>query len=155
MNYIDVIKSMLPGKRIFVCLGMRNEFNPLTETITLTAGVITRFDTEAIATVAHECGHATQNLKTWVLFTHIMRMVVATLILALGVAMYLMKPLAFVQLIVYINIGILILYRLVVLAIEFDASRKAYQWMRQQNFNRKICLKVYRSALLTYINPFA
>lgn len=153
MTYIEVIQKILPGKSISVNLGMANEYNPVSNTITLTPQVVTQFTTESIATVAHECAHATQNLKAWISFANAMRYVTIGVILFLGAAMYLLQSVYYVKLALFINIAIFVFYKLIRIAIELDASRKAYAWMKANNFNRKICFTVYRKALITYLNP--
>lgn len=153
MTSIQVIQKMLPGKSISVNLGMVNEFNPVSNTITLTPAVVTKLTTEAIATVAHECAHATQNLKAWISFINIMKYVVIGLILFLGTAMFLFQSIYYVKVAVFMNVAVFVFYKIIRIALEYDASRKAYAWMKANNFNRKICFIIYRNALFTYLNP--
>ena len=119
---------------------LSDHYNPLNKTVNLSPDVYAGTSVSAAAVAAHECGHAVQhaNAYSWLMFRSRLVPVVqfssmiVNWILLIGVIMA-GSGNPIVLLIGIILMGLTVLFSLVTLPVEFDASRRALNWLNQTN----------------------
>ena len=114
---------------------LSDHYNPMTKTVNLSPDVFSGSSVAAAAVAAHECGHAVQhaNLYPWLQFRSRLVPVVqfgsgiVQWVLLAGVLMIN----AFPQLLLagIILFGLITLFSVITLPVEFDASRRALAWL--------------------------
>jgi Zn-dependent membrane protease YugP len=120
---------------------LSDHYNPATHTVNLSSDVYNGSNVAAAAVAAHECGHAVQhaNAYNWLMLRSRLVPVVqfsSTLvqwILFVGVIMAISGRSPIVLLIGIILMGMTVLFSLITLPVEFDASRRALAWLNQTN----------------------
>lgn len=147
MKAIDVIKTMCAttGFRLEVH-GMiyHNAFIANTRDIQLTPETFDSCTSSSLASVAHECGHALQFTPAWLWLVWVSRIALIISILFI----YHFTGIAVVSL-----LGILVLGKLATLYVEYDASRRAYNFLKSTGqVNMKIVRRVLIKSWLTYLN---
>jgi len=119
---------------------LSDHYNPFTKTVNLSPDVYAGTNVASAAVAAHECGHALQHATAYRWLMLRSRMVPAvqfssTLvnwILLIGVIMA-FRGNPTVLLVGIILMGITVLFTIVTLPVEFDASSRALRWLRHTN----------------------
>jgi len=115
---------------------LTDHYNPLTKTVSLSPDVYNGVSVSAAAVAAHECGHAVQHANAYPWLTMRSKLVPAVqfssgiinIVLMIGVVL----ALAGQPILLLIGIGLLavtVLFTLITLPVEFDASRRAMAWL--------------------------
>ena len=115
---------------------LSDHYNPATKTVNLSPDVYEGRTVASAAVAAHECGHALQhaaaykwlNLRTKMVPTVQFSSSIVNWILLIGVIMAL-RGNPTMLLIGIILMGMTVLFTLVTLPVEFDASRRALNWL--------------------------
>jgi len=119
---------------------LSDHYNPINKTVNLSPDVYNGTNVASAAVAAHECGHALQHAATykWLMLRSKMVPTVqfsSTLvnwILLIGVIMAI-RGNPTVLLIGIILMSITVLFTLITLPVEFDASRRALNWLSHTN----------------------
>ncbi len=123
---------------------LSDHYNPMDKTVNLSPDVYYGRNAAATAVAAHECGHAVQHATSysWLQLRSTLvpiqnasgKILNIVLIAALfgGLALFGL-PYEVVGIIVVGSYGVLTLFSLVTLPVEFDASRRALAWVQQRN----------------------
>jgi len=117
-----------------------DHYNPMNKTVNLSQDVYTGNSVASAAVAAHECGHAVQHATAYQWLMLRSRLVPAVQfssqlvnwILLIGVIMALNGN-PTVLLVGIILMGLTVLFTLITLPVEFDASRRALAWLNQTN----------------------
>jgi Zn-dependent membrane protease YugP len=147
----------------FVKGNMTDHFHPTKKTIFLSEGVYDSSSVAAIGIAAHEAGHAVQHAKGYVPVKLRMALVpvcnvASTLGLPLAILGFVLKMFALT------NIGLIlfsaaVVFQLVTLPVEFNASRRALAYIDScGNFSKEEyagAKKVLTAAALTYVAALA
>ena len=119
---------------------LSDHYNPVNKTVNLSPEVYNGNNVAAAAVAAHECGHAVQDAKAYTPLTLRSKLVPAVqfspglvnLVLIIGVIMaYSGNPT--VLLIGIILMAVTVLFTLITLPVEFDASNRALAWLNHTN----------------------
>ena len=142
---------------------LTDHYDPSQKTVTLSASTYNRMSVAAIAVAAHECGHAIQDAQDYaplrtrtslVPVTNIASTLSWPLILA-GI-FFSLRPLATVGVLLFTAV---VVFQLVTLPVEFDASRRGLQLMQETGIVTQEELgasqKVLRAAAMTYVAALA
>lgn len=119
---------------------LSDHYNPVNKTVNLSPEVYNNSSIAAAAVAAHECGHAVQHAKAYAWLTMRSKLVPAVqfssgiinIALLVGVAL----ALAGMPIFLLIAIGLLavtVVFSLITLPVEFDASRRALAWLNNTN----------------------
>lgn len=118
---------------------LTDHYNPLTKTITLSKDVYYGKNISSTAIAAHECGHAIQHANGYAFLRFRSAMVPSLqftskymkLIIILGI---IAMSTTFIPLAIGIGLyAITTLFTIVTLPVEFDASRRALNWIKNTN----------------------
>jgi Zn-dependent membrane protease YugP len=118
---------------------LSDHYNPVTRTVNLSADVYNNSSISAAAVAAHECGHAVQHATQYPWLTMRSRLVPAVQISSSLVQWVLLAGIlminAFPGLLLagIILFGITTLFSVITLPVEFDASRRALEWLSRTN----------------------
>ena len=141
---------------------LTDHYNPANKTLNLSDSVCNQTSVAAVGVAAHECGHAIQHARGYVplrlrtAFVPIANFgsMLAWPVIILGVIINSRSSM------MLINIGILlfsfaVLFQLITLPVEFDASRRAMVQLREQGIlgdqELRYTRKVLTAAALTYV----
>lgn len=133
----DVTISQVDGQ-------LTDHYNPQNKTVNLSHDVYYGQNVAAAAVAAHECGHAVQHATAYsmlqmrsalVPIVNIASSVQQYLFMFGLVSLSLMKS-PIVMIVVLIAFGIICLFSLVTLPVEFDASRRALVWLDESGVAR-------------------
>jgi Zn-dependent membrane protease YugP len=141
---------------------LSDHYNPLTKTINLSPEVYNNYSVAAAAVAAHETGHAVQHATAYAWLNLRSKLVPAvqfssTLvnwILLIGVFMAASgnSTLLLVGIALF---ALTVLFTLVTLPVEFDASRRALAWLNQTNITNNVEYPKAKNALtwaaMTYV----
>lgn len=143
---------------------LTDHYNPQTKTVNLSQDVYTGRSVASAAVAAHECGHAVQHATQYSMLQFRSALVPVVNIAAslqqyffmFGLAgLYLTKQ-PIIMIIVLIVFGITCLFSLVTLPVEFDASRRALNWLDETGFAKGAEYAGAKDALtwaaLTYVS---
>lgn len=121
---------------------LTDHYNPMNKTVNLSEAVYSQRNAAAAAVAAHECGHAVQHATAYQWLTFRSKLVplqnisgqvlqVLMMILMFGGA-FLFKtfPVDLVLWIMVAAYGVMALFSVVTLPVEFDASRRALAWIQ-------------------------
>ena len=119
---------------------LTDHYNPATKTVNLSPEVYEGRSVSAAAVAAHECGHAVQHATRYAPLVMRSKLVPAVQftsmlvnwILLIGVIMA-MSGNPTILLIGIILMSITVIFTLVTLPVEFDASKRALAWLNQTN----------------------
>lgn len=141
---------------------LSDHYNPLNKTVNLSPEVYSGTSISSAAVAAHECGHAVQhaNAYSWLMMRSRLVPVVqvtsnfVNIILLVGVIMAATgKPW-----LLLIGIGLMavtVLFTLITLPVEFDASNRALAWLQRTNVTNNIEYPKAKDALkwaaMTYV----
>mgnify|MGYP006273913121 CR=1 FL=1 len=120
---------------------LSDHYNPLNKTVNLSPDVYNGTSVSAAAVAAHECGHAVQHATAYGPLVFRSRMVplvqfssnIVNWILMAGVIMMAVSNNGTVLLVGIILMSVTVLFSLVTLPVEFDASKRALAWLDQTN----------------------
>jgi len=119
---------------------LSDHYNPLNKTVNLSPDIYNGTNVASAAVAAHECGHALQHAEAYQWLMLRSKMVPAVQfssmlvnwILLIGVIMA-VRGNPIVLLIGIVLMGITVLFTLITLPVEFDASRRALAWLSHTN----------------------
>jgi len=119
---------------------LSDHYNPLNKTVNLSPDIYNGTNVASAAVAAHECGHALQHAEAYQWLMLRSKMVPAVQfssmlvnwILLVGVIMA-VRGNPIVLLIGIILMSITVLFTLITLPVEFDASRRALAWLSHTN----------------------
>lgn len=168
MNGAQVAQRVLQAAGIYdvqvrhVSGSLTDHYDPRTKTVNLSDPVYNATSAAALGVAAHECGHAIQHAKSYAPLS-----IRSALVPIANFGSMLAWPVILIGLLfntrssgLIIDIGILlfsaaVLFQLVTLPVEFDASRRALVMLRTQGIlsddELKYTRKVLKSAALTYV----
>lgn len=168
MNGAQVAQRVLEAAGIYdvtvrhVSGNLTDHYDPSTKTVNLSDPVYNSYSVAAIGVAAHECGHAIQHAKNYAPLS-----LRSALVPVANFGSMLAWPLILIGLFIngrsstlIIDLGIVlfsaaVLFQLVTLPVEFDASRRALVMLRTQNIlsddELKNTRKVLKSAAFTYV----
>lgn len=119
---------------------LSDHYNPINKTVNLSPEVYSGTSVSAAAVAAHECGHAVQHATAYAPLTMRSKLVpvvqfssmLVNWILLIGVIMaYSGNPT--VLLIGIVLMSVTVLFTLITLPVEFDASKRALAWLDRTN----------------------
>lgn len=137
-----------------------DHYDPRTNTVRLSAGNYNSASITAVGVAAHECGHAIQHAKGYAPLSFRSALVpFANLGSTLGVPLIILGIiLSFNQVLITIGIwafALAVLFQIVTLPVEFNASRRAVAKVEQYGLltaaENSGCKKVLTAAALTYV----
>ena len=137
-----------------------DHYDPRTNTVRLSYGNYNSASVTAVGVAAHECGHAIQHAKGYAPLSIRSALVpVVNIGSQLGVPLILLGVLlSWNQVLIQIGIwafALSVLFQLVTLPVEFNASRRAVEKVEQYGLltseENKGCKKVLTAAALTYV----
>lgn len=168
MNGAQVAQRVLQAAGIYdvqvrhVSGSLTDHYDPRTKTVNLSDPVYNATSVAALGVAAHECGHAIQHAKSYAPLS-----IRSALVPIASFGSMLAWPVILIGLFfntrssgLIIDIGILlfsaaVLFQLVTLPVEFDASRRALVMLRTQGIladdELKYTRRVLKSAALTYV----
>lgn len=144
-NGADVARAMLrdngiAGVQVTHTPGqLTDHYNPANRTVNLSDMVHSTYSVAAMAVAAHECGHAVQHAKAypWLSLRSELVPIVSIgsklgqIVLVVGLILLAMGSSTTVAWIGLAMFATTTLFALVTLPVEFDASRRALQWLEQ------------------------
>ncbi len=168
MNGAQVAQRVLQAGGIYdvqvrhVSGSLTDHYDPRTKTVNLSDPVYNATSVAALGVAAHECGHAIQHAKSYAPLS-----IRSALVPIANFGSMLAWPVILIGLLfntrssgLIIDIGILlfsaaVLFQLVTLPVEFDASRRALVMLRTQGIladdELRYTRRVLKSAALTYV----
>ena len=168
MNGAQVAQRVLQAAGIYdvqvrhVSGSLTDNYEPRTKTVNLSDPVYNATSVAALGVAAHECGHAIQHAKSYAPLS-----IRSALVPIANFGSMLAWPVILIGLFfntrssgLIIDIGILlfsaaVLFQLVTLPVEFDASRRALVMLRTQGIladdELRYTRRVLKSAALTYV----
>lgn len=168
MNGAQVAQRVLQAAGIYdvqvrhVSGSLTDHYDPRTKTVNLSDPVYNVTSVAALGVAAHECGHAIQHAKSYAPLS-----IRSALVPIANFGSMLAWPVILIGLLfntrssgLIIDIGILlfsaaVLFQLVTLPVEFDASRRALVMLRTQGIladdELRYTRRVLKSAALTYV----
>ena len=168
MNGAQVAQIVLQAAGIYdvqvrhVSGSLTDHYDPRTKTVNLSDPVYNATSVAALGVAAHECGHAIQHAKSYAPLS-----IRSALVPIANFGSMLAWPVILIGLLfntrssgLIIDIGILlfsaaVLFQLVTLPVEFDASRRALVMLRTQGIladdELRYTRRVLKSAALTYV----
>lgn len=168
MNGAQVAQRVLQAAGIYdvqvrhVSGSLTDHYDPRTKTVNLSDPVYNAISVAALGVAAHECGHAIQHAKSYAPLS-----IRSALVPIANFGSMLAWPVILIGLLfntrssgLIIDIGILlfsaaVLFQLVTLPVEFDASRRALVMLRTQGIladdELRYTRRVLKSAALTYV----
>ncbi|MGV3530092.1 MAG: zinc metallopeptidase [Flavisolibacter sp.] len=141
---------------------LTDHYNPATKTVNLSPDVFNNYSIAAAAVAAHECGHAVQHATAYQWLTLRSKMVpmvqfsstIVNWILLIGIFMASSGN----PTLLLVGIGLFaltVIFTLVTLPVEFDASRRALAWLQHTNVTNQAEYPKAKNALkwaaMTYV----
>ncbi|MCO4818148.1 MAG: zinc metallopeptidase [Bacteroidetes bacterium] len=126
-------------KVISVAGRLTDHYNPMDRTVNLSEAVYNERNAAAAAVAAHECGHAVQHAKQYSWLMMRSRLVPAVQRSGMIVQIALIGGILLINrfpFLLMLGIGLFALttlFTIITLPVEFDASKRALQWMRSSN----------------------
>ena len=144
---------------------LTDHYNPMNRTVNLSPDVYYGRNAAAAAVSAHECGHAVQHAASYTWLTLRSKLVPlqnisgkilnVVLIASLFGGFALGLPYQFIGYIVVGAYGVMTLFTLVTLPVEFDASNRALAWVQNRNIVTRTEYAMSKDALkwaaMTYV----
>lgn len=140
---------------------LSDHYNPVTKTVNLSPDVYNGISVSAAAVAAHECGHALQHATSYQWLMLRSRLVPAVQISSnlvqwiLLAGIFLINTFPGLLLAGIILFGIVTLFSVITLPVEFDASRRALSWLSQTNVTNQTEYPKAKNALwwaaMTYV----
>lgn len=148
---------------------LTDHYDPRTQTVSLSASVYGSRSVSAVSVACHECGHAIQHANGFV-FSAVRLALVPVVNIANKILFPLIMIGFFLQFFIYaysqfaifflmagaILFGISMIFSLITLPTEFDASRRASEYFKEFMLPSEvsICKKVLNAAAMTYLVAF-
>lgn len=141
---------------------LSDHYNPSNKTLNLSDSVCNRTSVAAVGVAAHECGHAIQHARGYVplrlrsAFVPIANLgsTLAWPVLILGVIINNRSSMFLIHLGIFL-FSFAVIFQLITLPVEFDASRRAMIQLREQGIlgddELRGTRKVLKAAALTYV----
>ena len=138
---------------------LTDNYNPKTNTVSLSDSVYSSTSVAAIGVAAHECGHAVQHAEQYTPIKIRSALVPVTnfgssfgvIILAIGL-IFSSYNIAMIGVLLY---SLMAVFQAVTLPVEFNASSRALTTLREQNMHEddelKMSKKVLSAAAMTYV----
>jgi Zn-dependent membrane protease YugP len=144
---------------------LTDHYNPMNKTVNLSPDVYYGRNAAAAAVAAHECGHAVQHATSYTWLTLRSKLVPlqnisgkilnVVLIASLFGGFALGLPYEYIGVIVVGAYGVMTLFTLVTLPVEFDASNRALAWVQNRNIVTRSEYAMSKDALkwaaMTYV----
>lgn len=122
---------------------LTDHYNPGNRTVNLSEAVYHGRNAAAAAVAAHECGHAIQHATAYSMLQFRSAMVpiqnasakilnVVMMMMMGGIFLFQAFPFQWALLVIIAAYGVMTLFSLVTLPVEFDASKRALQWVEQR-----------------------
>lgn len=140
---------------------LSDHYNPVNKTVNLSPDVYNGSSVSAAAVAAHECGHAVQHATSyqWLMLrsrlvpvVQISSNLVQWILLA---GIFMINAFPGLLLAGIILFGIVTLFSVITLPVEFDASRRALSWLNQTNITNQAEYPKAKNALwwaaMTYV----
>jgi len=124
---------------------LSDHYNPVNKTVNLSPDVYKGTNISAAAVAAHECGHAVQHASAYgplmfrsklVPAVQVSSMLVNWILLA-GIIVLATTKSPVVLLIGIVAMSITVLFTLITLPVEFDASKRALAWLNRTNITNQ------------------
>lgn len=120
---------------------LTDHYNPLTKTVNLSPEVYNGISVSAAAVAAHECGHAVQHAARYGPLMFRSKMVPAVQVSSMVVNWILIAGMITIAitrnptilLVGIIAMSVTVLFTLITLPVEFDASKRALAWLQRTN----------------------
>lgn len=121
---------------------LTDHYNPQNKTVNLSQGVYNQSNAAAAAVAAHECGHALQHAQAyqWLQMRSSLVPVVSItsnmsmFVIVGGLALATISSLGiYVAILGVVLMGLATLFSFVTLPVEYDASRRALAWLKNEN----------------------
>lgn len=169
MSGAEVAQKMLKdngirGVRIMSVEGqLTDHYNPSDKSVNLSEAVYYGRNAAAVAVAAHECGHALQDAKAYAFLGFRSAMVpvlnitnrFTPFLLMIGIGLLFFANIPYVLAAGVLLLAISTLFSFVTLPVEFDASRRALNWIKEENIVNSREYSMARSALswaaMTYV----
>ncbi len=141
---------------------LTDHYNPVNKTVNLSPEVYANYSVAAAAIAAHECGHAVQHADAYSWLTLRSKMVpavqfsstIVNWLLLIGVVMA-SSGNTMLLLVAIALFAVTVLFSLITLPVEFDASRRALAWLQRTNVTNPAEFPKAKSALnwaaMTYV----
>jgi len=134
---------------------LSDHYNPVNRTVNLSADVYNGTSISAAAVAAHECGHAVQHATQYGPLMFRSKMVPAVQwssmlvnwILLAGMVVLASTRNPTILLVGIIIMAVTVLFTLVTLPVEFDASKRALAWLEQTNITNSVEFPKAKDAL--------
>ena len=147
MSGAEVAERMLNdngigGVRIMSVGGqLTDHYNPSDKTVNLSEAVFHGRNAAAVAVAAHECGHAIQDAKAYAFLGFRSAMVpvlnitnrFTPFLLMIGIGLLVFAKIPYVLALGVLALAVSTLFSFITLPVEFDASRRALQWIKEEN----------------------
>ncbi|MDH5475536.1 MAG: zinc metallopeptidase [Cyclobacteriaceae bacterium] len=169
----EIAKLMLTDNGIYdveiTCVQgkLTDHYNPSNKTVNLSEVVYHGRNASAAAVASHECGHAVQHATAYSMLAfrsamvpiqNVSAKVLNFIVMASlfgGMFLFQTFPMQSVLLIVIATHGVITLFSLVTLPVEFDASNRALTWIKQRNIvnleEHDMAKDALKWAAMTYI----
>ncbi|MBL3654932.1 zinc metallopeptidase [Fulvivirga sediminis] len=124
---------------------LSDHYNPANKTVNLSEGVYHGRNAAAAAVASHECGHAVQHATAYSMLEFRSAMVpvqnasakilniIMMVMLFGGFFLFQTFPVQLVLLVIIGAYGVMTLFSLVTLPVEFDASKRALAWVKERH----------------------
>ncbi len=120
---------------------LTDHYNPSNKTVNLSEAVYNGRNAAAVAVAAHECGHAVQDAKAYAFLGFRSAMVpvlnitnrFTPFLLMIGIGLLFFADIPYVLAAGVLLLAISTLFSFVTLPVEFDASRRALKWIKEEN----------------------
>ena len=134
---------------------LSDHYNPVNRTVNLSPDVYNGTSISAAAVAAHECGHAVQHATQYGPLMFRSKMVPAVQwssmlvnwILLAGIVVLASTKNPTILLVGIIIMAVTVLFTLVTLPVEFDASKRALAWLEQTNITNSVEFPKAKDAL--------
>lgn len=146
---------------------LTDHYNPMNKTVNLSEGVYNGRNAAAAAVAAHECGHAVQHATAYrplelrsklVPLQNASGMILNVIMMLTifgGAALYSAFPVKLVLWVIVAAYGMIALFSLVTLPVEFDASNRALAWIERSGVStheeHERSKKALNLAAMTYV----
>lgn len=156
--------NKITGVKVISTQGrLTDHYNPVDKTVNLSESVYGSNSVAAVAVAAHEVGHAVQHANAYAWLGLRSRLVpvvqissgMVQIVLFIGVIMLFASQSTLVLGIGVVLLGVLALFSVVTLPVEFDASRRALVWMQRSAIGNYLDQEKAKNALfwaaMTYV----
>ena len=145
---------------------LSDHYNPALRTVNLSPEIYEGRSIASVAVAAHECGHAIQHAQAYnmlklrtalVPLQNVSARILNFIMMFLMFGFFIGQGVVNYQLLLLVMIGaysVFTLFAFITLPVEFDASRRALQWMNQQGLSSKeqhMASDALRGAAMTYV----